>query len=83
MTKLTLPIGQNEQHNIEVHASTFKGTQVHLDGKPVSTFDMPGRLKMVKFSVGEKERHDVEVRVHGLLLHRIDVLVDGKFSGQG
>jgi len=82
MTRLSLTIGQNEKHNIEVLAS-FRTTQVHIDGKPVSTFNTSGRDKMVKFSSGDKERHDIEVRVRGLLLHRIDVLVDGKFSGQG
>jgi hypothetical protein len=82
MTKLSLTVGQNEKHNLEVLAS-LRGTQVHIDGKPVSTFNTSGRNKMVKFSAGEHERHDVEVRVRGLLLHRIDVLVDGKFSGQG
>jgi hypothetical protein len=83
MTKLTLPVGKDEKHNIDVDVSKFGSTKVHVDGNPVSAFNMPGRLKMVKFSIGDKERHEVEVRVHGFLLHRIEVLVDGNFNGQG
>ena len=83
MTKFTLPIGTAERHNIDVVASLLKGVQVQVDGKPISTFNSLGRSKMVKFSVGEKEAHEVEVRVRGYVLHRIDILVDGKFSGQG
>jgi hypothetical protein len=37
---------------------------------------------MAKFSVGEKESHDVEVRVHGYILHKVDIFVDGKPIGQ-
>ncbi len=83
MTKLTLPVGKDEKHNIDVDVSKFGATRIHVDGKPVSTFNMPGRMKVVKFSIGDEEMHEVEVRVHGLLLHRIEVLVDGKFSGLG
>ncbi len=82
MTKLSLTVGQSEKHSIDVLAS-FRGTQVHIDGKPISTFKTAGRDKKSKFSVGEKESHDVEVRVHGYFLHKIDVLVDGKFIGSG
>ncbi len=82
MTKLSLTVGQNEKHNIDVVAS-YRGTQIHIDGKPVSTFNTLGRNKMAKFSIGEKETHDVEVRVHGYLLHTMDLLVDGKSSGRG
>jgi len=81
MTKFTLPIGTTERHNIDVLASPLKGVQVHVDGKPISTFNTPGRSKMVKFSVGEKESHEIEIRIRGYFLHRIDILVDGKFSG--
>lgn len=83
MTKLTLPIGKEEQHNVDVTASVFGGAEVRVDGKPVSAFNMPGRLKMVKLYVGEKESHELEVRVRGLLLHKIEILIDGKTSGQG
>lgn len=83
MTKLTLPVGKTERHNIEVATSIFKGTKVHVDGKPVSAFTMPGRLKMAKLLVGEKALHEVEVRIHGLVLHKVEALVDGKYSGQG
>lgn len=83
MTKLTLPVGKDEKHNIDVDVSKFGSTKVHVDGKPVSSFNMPGRTRMVKFSIGDKETHEVEVRVNGFLLHRIQVLVDGKFNGQG
>jgi hypothetical protein len=82
MTQLSLTVGQIEKHNVEVLAS-LRGAQVHIDGKPVSRFNTTGRDKMTKFSVGEKETHDVEVRVHGYFLHKIDILVDGKFIGSG
>ena len=82
MTRLSLTVGQNEKHNIEVFASV-RGMRVEIDGKPVSKFNTSGREKMAKFSIGEKESHDVEVRVHGYLLHKIDVLVDGKFTSSG
>jgi hypothetical protein len=82
MTQLSLTVGQVEKHNLEVLAS-LRGAQVHIDGKPVSKFNAMGRDRMAKFSVGEKETHDVEVRVHGYLFHKIDVLVDGKFIGSG
>lgn len=80
MTRLSLVVGKNEKHNIEVAAS-FRGTQVHIDGKPVSTFNTSAKDKMTKFSVGEKEPHDVEVQVRGYFLHKIEVLVDGKSTG--
>ena len=80
MTRFSLTIGQNERHNVEVSAS-LRGTQVHIDGKSVSKFNTIGRNKMAKFSVGEKESHDVEVRIRGYFLHKIDVLVDSKFIG--
>lgn len=83
MTKLTMPIGMAEKRIVDVTGSVSVALKLQLDGKPISTFDMRGRLKLVKFYVGDKGSQDVEVRACALLLHGIEVLVDGKISGQG
>ncbi len=43
----------------------------------------PRREKMVRFSIGEKETHDVQVQVPGFLLHKIEVHVDERLTSLG
>ena len=83
MADLTLQIGQDEKHTIHISVSAWTGdTKVFVDGQPVSGGVTLGK-RVVRLSVGQKERHEVEVRVGGILSPKIEVWVDGKLSSVG
>ncbi len=83
MADVTLVVGENEKHTIKVSASFWTGNvKVLVDGTPVSS-SYALTKKNVKLPVGDKEKHDIEVKVGGVLLPKIEVWVDGRLTSVG
>jgi len=83
VTKANWVIGETERHMIEVSASVWSGkVMIRVDGRDItSTYQIGVSNKSYKFTVGEKERHDVEIRVGGLVNANFTLFVDGKLIG--
>ena len=56
--------------------------RVYVDGERViNKFSLGGGR--YDLHVGESERHDVEIRVHGAFPPKINLLVDGELQARG
>jgi hypothetical protein len=82
MVKARFEIGNQEKHVIEVDWSNVTGVlKVTADANDISSGFALGS-KEVKFPIGDKEKHTVDVIAKtGWLSDKIKIFVDGKLEG--
>lgn len=73
-------IGTEEKHEIYVFYSEWTGKlKVDIDGKRVTDTWHLGITKILIYTIGDKEIHQVMIKISGFFFSHIEVYVDGKF----
>jgi hypothetical protein len=75
----TFVVGEREKHAVAVHISLWSGEEVYT----VDDVEVLRRREVVswggrRFTVGQNERHEVEIRAAAFPLSRCRALVDGR-----
>ncbi len=73
-------VGKEEKHEIYVSYSLWTGRlKVDIDGKRVTDTWHLGITKILNYTVGDKEAHEVMIKISGIFVPHIEAYVDGKF----
>jgi hypothetical protein len=76
-------VGKEEKHEIYIFYSLWTGKlKVDIDGKRMTDSWHVGITKILNYTVGDKEIHEVMVKISGLFIPHIEVYVDGKFHSR-
>ena len=81
--KARFEFGHNEKHVVEVSASMWTAAiKIVIDGREMTSKHQIGVSdKSYKFNIGDKEKHEVEVRVGGIITPTAELFVDGRLLG--
>ncbi len=84
MAEISLSIGKDEKHGLEASVSFWtRHLKISVDKEAVAGSKAWAREKTATFSVGEKEKHKVDVKASGSLIPQIKVWVDGELVATG
>ena len=76
-------VGEEEKHEIYVTYSNLTGKlKIDIDDKRVSdTYDI-FFTKTLNFKIGEKEVHEVMIKISGVFMAHVELYVDSKLVGR-
>jgi len=82
-TEARFEIGHEEKHVIKVFASAWTSkVSIMIDGyEAAHAYQIGTSDRVYKFNIGDKEKHEVEIKVGGLVTPRVELFVDRRFSG--
>ena len=85
MTRAGFEVGKDEKHAVAVDTNDAWGNvKVSVDGKEIISKRMSRRDPSLRFSIGSKEQHQIEVIVKWPFLGnaRVELFVDGIQHGR-
>jgi hypothetical protein len=83
MVEARFYIGKDEKHELHISYSYWTThLKVDIDGRRVTDGWIPWLSKTLTYTVGDKEVHEVIVKIHKFLGPHIEVYVDGKLHGK-
>ena len=79
MVEAKFSFGEEEKHEIQVSYSLWTGQlKVKIDEKRVTGTWHLGITKVLNYKIGDKEVHEVMVKISGIFVPSIEVYVNGK-----
>jgi len=74
-------VGEEEKHEIYVSYSLWTGKlKVDIDGKRVTETWAVGITKILTYPIGQKEKHEIMIKISGIIVPSIELYVDGKLT---